>query len=111
MPMERVPASKAFSRTEFHQQLRQWLANTSDAQIGGEDVPGVTAWIYVEHFGDNYRLHADTKREAVEEYLKLVALYGEELEWSVVANKRGNENAVVHGPDQKRVTSFYLYLT
>lgn len=108
--MERVPASKPLSRLELHQRLRQWFVTTSDAQIGSEDVQDRTSWVCVEYGSDVFRLHADTKREAVEEYLRLVQQYGEEIQWTVVPNQRGNENAVAYGPHQVRITSFYLYL-
>jgi hypothetical protein len=58
-----------------------------------------------------HEFHADVRRDAVEGYLRLVDLYGDDLEWTVVENQRGRPNAVAYGPRQERVTPFYLYLT
>lgn len=110
MPMERVRRDKAISKAEFHERLRTWLDQTNDNTIGPPDVVGVTPWVMIMDGPTRFRLHADTPRVAVSSYLQLVALGGDELTWSVVPNERGNENAVVYGPEMNRITSFYMYL-
>jgi hypothetical protein len=109
MPMERVDRDQALSKTEFHDRLREWL-NSNEAMIGSEDVPGVTSWIYVRDGVAIFALHADTKRPAVEWYLEKVSLYGDDLLWAVTESARGNETAVVYGPDKMRNKGFYLYV-
>ena len=34
MPMEQVRREQALSKSQFHQRLRRWLDNTSDAVVG-----------------------------------------------------------------------------
>jgi hypothetical protein len=111
MPMERVRTAEAISKPEFHTRLRAWVHNTEDSAVGPPDVPGVTPWVYVTDGRARYEFHADVQRDAVEGYLRLVDLHGDDLEWTVVENQRGRPNAVAYGPRQERVTPFYLYLT
>ena len=107
MPMERVRRGEAIPKTEFHARLRKWLKNTDEVRIGPDDVPGVTPWIYVRE-RNIYEFHADVKRDAAERYLLLVDRFGDDLEWTIVANERGNENAVAYGPEHERLIPFYL---
>jgi hypothetical protein len=46
----------------------------------------------------------------VEWYLEKVSLYGDDLLWAVTESARGNETAVVYGPDKMRNKGFYLYV-
>lgn len=110
MPIKRVSLDDAISKSEFHSRLRAWLHDTGDAIVGEPDVPGVTAWVHVLDGSSRYRLHADTRRKAVDDYLRLVAPHGDDLKWTVVASKRGRINAVAYGPERKRLVPFYLYL-
>src|SRR4051812_9415392 len=102
MPMEQVSRSRAIDRATFHARLRGWCNLNSEYQIG-DAAFGQTTWLYVTDGGSVYRLNADTKRDGVAEYLKLVDLCGDELAWQVVPNQRGNENAVAFGPEAVRL--------
>ena len=108
--MAKVRKSDAISKPEFHIRLREWFRDTHDAIVGATDIPGVTPWIYIQEHGNQYRLHADAEREALQQYLDLVDIHGDSTEWTIVMNERGNMNAVAFGPKMERVTSFYLYV-
>ena len=110
MPMEQVRRPHALSKTEFHSRLREWLNSTDDAIIGPEGLHGQTVWIYVHDGPNMFGLHADTKREAVDAYLRIVAQQGNDLQWEVAESQRGNPTAVVYGPNKHRHKPFYLYL-
>jgi hypothetical protein len=109
--MDRVHLSEAISKPEFHRRLRMWLAGTNDATIGPQDIDERTAWVHVQDGNSRYKLHADAHREAITAYLALVDQYGDDVEWTVIANQRGRENAVAFGPDRVRPAPLlYLYL-
>jgi hypothetical protein len=110
MPMERVSPRDAITKPAFYARLRAWLRDTDDAAVGAPDVIGVVPWVHVRHGDSLYKLHADTRREAVSRYLKLVDEYGDDLEWLVVPNERGRENALAYGPQRVRIVPFYFYL-
>ena len=109
MPIARVPRSNPLNRTQFHETLRNWLVDSDEIRIGDPSLPGVTAWIYVSHAGHLFHLNADTPRRAIADYMALVARDGEALEWTVVKNSRGKENAVAFGASLERIKSLYLY--
>jgi hypothetical protein len=109
MSLKRVRRADAIGKQEFHRRLRFWLEYCDDKQIGSEDVPGVTDWIFVRDSSDLFALHADTKRPAVDTYLKLVEKYGEDLLWQLTTSNRGKATAVKYGPDVVRHTAFYFY--
>ena len=109
VPMERVRRDQPLSKPEFHRRLRFWLENAEDAIIGPEDVDGRTGWVYVRDGSTVFMLHADTKRDAVQRYLQLVSLYGDDLQWEITESQRGKLTAVVYGPEKIRRKSFYLY--
>src|SRR5690349_21327809 len=98
MPMERVRRNEAVSKAEFHRRLREWLQDTRDTMIGGGAMDGRTAWIYVNDDGVLYKLHADTRREAVLNYIALVAEFGDELAWEVAPNNGGTEMPLYMAP-------------
>jgi hypothetical protein len=109
--MERVRLSEAISKVELHRRFREWLAATNDRYIGPAGEDERTAWVHVRDGERRFKLHSDTNRPAVEEYLKLVGVHGDDIEWQVVENRRGNMNAVAFGPDATRLDStLYLYL-
>jgi hypothetical protein len=97
-------------KSEFNQRLRDWLEKANEERIGPDEADGRTNWIHVHDGSAAFALHADTKRPAVEWYLEKVSLYGDDLLWAVTESQRGNETAVVYGPDRMRNTGFYLYL-
>lgn len=107
--MPRTDRGHAVSKSAFHEQLRDWIESTRDAIVGSEEVDGRTAWVHVRDGLRMFVLHADTRRASVERYLELVALHGDDLEWTVVPSQRGKMTAVGYGPDKVRHKPFYLY--
>jgi hypothetical protein len=107
MPIEKIGAGSAVSRSAFDAILAEWF-QTGENQIGDAD-HGITAWVHVREGDDVFRLNSDTTREGVERYLQLVRQYEDRLEWSVVENERGNMNKVAFGPEAETIRYFYLY--
>jgi hypothetical protein len=110
MAMEQVRRDQAISKEQFHSRLRDWLDNTDDNVIGPEGVDGRTAWIHVHDGSTVFVLHADTKREAVTFYLRLVEQHGGALAWKIAPSQRGKMTTVVYGPEKVRHRPFYLYV-
>jgi hypothetical protein len=112
MSMDKVRRDQAVTKAQFHQRLRSWFEkNTDDAVVGPENVDGRSRWIHIRDGSNMFVLHADTKRDAVDHYLRIVARYGDDLQWTIAPSQRGKPTAVVHGSEQCRLKSFYLYLT
>jgi len=107
--IERNTASEALSRHEFDNELREWLDYSDSAVIGDAEKFGKKAWVWVKQLGWRYYLNADTTRDAVAEYIRLLDEAGGKLSWSVVPNERGVENKVAFGPTQRKIEGFYLY--
>lgn len=110
MPMARISRDEAIVKKLFHERLREWLTSDEDAQIGPEEVDGRTSWVYVRDGSRIFGLHADTKRDAVDRYLQMVALYGDDMAWTIATSQRGKMSTVVYGPERARHRSFYLYV-
>ena len=113
MPLEKVSKSTPLSKQEFHARLRAWLHsadNPGDSRIdGGATKYGGSAWLYVQDGWALYRLNADTKHQGVNDYLRLVDRYGDDLAWTTKPNRDGKNNAVAYGPTSEPVRRFYLY--
>lgn len=109
MPIERVSRGEAIDRDKLHLLLSDWLQSTCESTIAPPDLFGPTPWLYVRDDGKLFRLHADTRREGVSAYLALVE-GPSEVDWSIATNQRGKANAVVFGPDRRKIPYFYLYL-
>ncbi|MFG0247755.1 MAG: hypothetical protein ACF8OB_02620 [Phycisphaeraceae bacterium JB051] len=107
--MQQVKKDAALTKKQFHIHLQQWLKNNDEVMVGPEEVIGCTNWIYIKDKQSIYALHADTKYPAVEQYLQLVALYGDDMEWHIVASQRGKMTAVAYGPEKRRIKPFYMY--
>ena len=111
MPMQRVgKKADALSKVEFHRRLRVWLLTTGEEeeQIG----PGEAPYILIYDDEKYYRIHADAKRWAVREYLSLVDLHGDSIQWSLhwtQSKKKPSKKLVKLGPNEKDVKSLLLY--
>jgi hypothetical protein len=110
MPIEKVAKSAPISKSDFHERLKSWFDETDERCIGDPDVPKFSHWVFIVDGEQRFRLHADTARQGVNEYLALVSIHGDDLVWSIVANQRGIENAAAFGPNRERPKLFYLYL-
>jgi hypothetical protein len=109
MSLERVRRDQALTKSEFNRRLRAWPETNGDATIGPVDHDRRTGWVYVRSGSNVFRLNADTKRNAVDEYLKMVTLHGDELQWEIVASAKDKMTAVAYGPDRIHLPSFHLY--
>lgn len=107
--MEQVSRHIPLDRTQFHARLREWLLGCNEQRIGSANY-GRTAWIHVRDGGNLFALNADTGRDAVNQYLEVVKLHGNDLRWDITETKRGNMTAVSYGPSLCRIESFYFYL-
>ena len=110
MPEVRSLRKDPVSKQQFHDILLYWLANTTDQYVGSEDVDERTPWIHVQDGSTLFILHADTKRAAVLHYLKLVAIHGAAIAWTITLSQKGKMTAVAFGPTGERYKPFYLYV-
>jgi hypothetical protein len=110
MPMKMVTRSEPISKAELHRRLQVWMNSDNERQIGDLDVQGRTPWIWIKDGSDLFRLHSDTKREGVADYLGLANEIGSELEWTVISSQKGNPTKVAFGPNKETVRGFYLYV-
>ncbi len=110
MPIQKVSKADAVSKRQLHNMLQQWLRETDEKQIGDEAVQGRSPWVFIKECGQIFRLHADTKRSGVKEYLQIAEDHERMIEWRIVRNQRGRMNSVAFGPDLIRPRGFYLYL-
>jgi hypothetical protein len=99
------------SKEELVRVLSKWLEG-SDAQTVGE--VGSYAgrpWLWIQVSGRELVLHADTRRTAVEAFVRANAADPNRL-WRVVATARaGIARKVLPGPDGDAAPGWYCYLT
>lgn len=110
MPIRKIAKADAVSRHLLNEMLQQWLRETDEKQIGDESVQGRSPWVYIKEGGRVFRVHADTKRSGVKEYLQIVKDHEPEAVWHIVRNQRGRMNSVAFGPELIKPRGFYLYL-
>jgi hypothetical protein len=110
MPLAQVRRREAVTKSEFHRRLRTWRDTTDDTQIGPVGGRGQTPWVHVRDGSGLFALNADTKRQGVEDYLQLVKLFGDDLQWKVVASRAGKMTALEYGPEGRSIRYFYLYV-
>ena len=109
--MAKVTKKQAMSKSELHLRFQQWLARSESTTIAPQEIFGRSAWIFVRDEERVFKIDPDTKREAIKVYMELVAEHGDDIKWQIVANSKGNLNAVAFGPHAKRLkNTFYLYL-
>ncbi|MDF1798672.1 MAG: hypothetical protein P1V81_05815 [Planctomycetota bacterium] len=110
MPTDSPRRSEPSSKAQLAAALAAWL-ETSDAPTldsGAKD--GRTPWAYVRSGTGLFVLHSDTKREAVQRYLQLVAEHGDDIAWTIGPSTRGNWTTVRYGPSEELLRAFYLYV-
>ncbi len=96
-------------KTELVNLLRRWLAESRAPTIGNVDTFGGRPWLLIDVGGHTVALNADTKRAAVEAFVRDSSL-DSERPWRVVANRRGRVNKVLPGPHPEPVPGWYGYL-
>ena len=96
-------------KTELVNLLRQWLAESRAPTLGEVGGFGGRAWLLVDLGGQGVALNADTKRTAVETFVR-ESTADPERPWRVVANRRGRLNKVLPGPSPEPLPGWYAYL-
>lgn len=109
MPLTQVRRDQALNKSDFHSLLSDWLHNSNDETVGPKATYGRRPWIYVRDGFRVFMLNADTKREAVGQYLKLLRQHNDDLRWEITASQQNKMTAVAYGPERRRLKPFYLY--
>src|SRR5579864_5517381 len=109
MPMKMGKIDEAISKAEFHAELRSWHRETDESTVSDAEREEWPDKLYVADGDQVFEFHADTKREAVAKYLKLVDSHGDGLEWALRPTRTGKVRAVAFGPDKVVIDGFYLY--
>jgi hypothetical protein len=90
--------------------LAEWLAGSSAPTIGDVGAFGGRAWLYVDVDSQQVVRNADTKRSAVEAFVR-DSKPDPVRTWSVVVNTRGRVNKVLPNPAGDLLPGWYAYLT
>jgi len=90
--------------------LARWLSQTSAPTIGDVGAYGGHAWVFVDLDGQQVVLNADTKRAAVDTFVR-DSTPDPTRPWSVIANSRGRVNKVLPNPAGDPLPGWYAYLT
>jgi hypothetical protein len=110
MPMERVGRGNWITKVEFQARLGRWYRDCTEPVIGDPGADRRTTWIWIRDGHRLARLFADTTREAVRDYLDLIAQLRGAVEWHVVQSSSGNLTKVVFGPNRIALDGFHLYI-
>ena len=89
--------------------LHEWLRRSSAETIGEVAEYGGRAWLHVEVAGHEVVLNADTKRAAVETFVR-DSTPDPFRAWRVAANTRGRVNKVLPDPAGQLLPGWYAYL-
>ena len=90
--------------------LASWLERSGAATIGDVGSFGRTAWVRVDLGGTEVVLNADTKRAAVESFVRASAAQPDRP-WLVVASQRGHATKVLPSSTTGPAPGWYAYLT
>lgn len=99
------------SKQELVLLLEGWLARSPAVTVGDVGSYGRKPWVWIDLGGRRARLHADTTRAAVRNYLDHVRVHGADADWHVVANNRGWINKILFAPPGGDASGWYCYLT
>jgi len=104
-------ATRALDKRELSLVLQAWLIASKAPTIGGGR--GQQPWLFINLSGGRTAvLNADTKRVAVEEYVRDVQVRGADLRWNILPNQRnGKLNKLGFRADGKSTPGWYCYLT
>lgn len=98
------------AKRELVEVLSGWLRDSGASTIGEVGTFGGRPWLRVDVGGHEVVLNADTKRVAVEVFVR-DNLSEPNRPWRVVANRGGRINKVLPGPDPELLPGWYAYLT
>lgn len=110
MPMQRVARGGWITKAEFHERLTRWFRESREEMVGDPAAHRRTAWIYVRDGHTLAKLHADTRREAVAEYLELLRSHPSPIEWTVIPSATGQLTKIAFGPAKETLRNFHLYV-
>jgi hypothetical protein len=104
--------TKVTGKAELHRLLRDWLQVSRAPTIGNVDSFGRKPCIFIALGGSlTAVLNSDTKRIAVEEFVKDADANGPDAYWSVVWSRRGRATKLVFRADGAETPGWYCYLT
>jgi hypothetical protein len=98
------------SKRQLTQILASWLSRSSAPTIGAVGSFGGRGWLLIEVAGHEIVLNADTKRAAVETFVRDGRPDSGEA-WCVVANAKGRVNKVLPNARAVPLPGWYAYLT
>ena len=104
------PGLRVKGKTELNIVLSRWLARSGARTIGDVADYGGRPWLFITLGIHEVALNADTKRDAVETFVK-ASSQQPERPWRVIPNRNGRINKVLPGPDPAPLPGWYAYLT
>jgi hypothetical protein len=96
-------------KAELVKLLRHWLSESLALTIGNVGAFGGRPWLLIDVGGQRVALNANTKRAAVEAFVRESSA-DPDRPWRVVANRQGRLNKVLPGPDPQPLPGWYAYL-
>ncbi len=100
---------KLSSKRELIEVLERWLAESHAETIGEVGRYAGKAWISVRLSGHEIVLNADTRRDAIQHFVKANSARPD-TPWHVVANNRGRINKVLPTSRSEECPGWYAYL-
>jgi hypothetical protein len=98
-----------FGKTELVDVMSRWLEESSASTIGDVGSFGGRPWLRIDVSGVEVVLNADTKRAAVETFVR-EGREDPERPWRVVANRNGRINKILPWPQPDLLPGWYAYL-
>jgi len=103
--------TKVQGKSQLHALLSTWLAQSDADRLGDTTTFGGSACVTIELGADRIAvLNADTKRDAVEQYVTDADRRGSEETWAVIPNRNGKVNKVTFRADRQEVSGWFCYL-
>lgn len=104
------PGTHVSGKRDLAALLKAWLSQSQAPTIGDVKTFGGRAWLHIEINGQHVVLNADTKRAAVEAFVRLSEVDPDQP-WRVIANRRGRVNKVLPYPQTDPLPGWYAYLS
>ena len=103
--------TKVTGKAELVRLLEAWLRVSGTPTIGSIGTFGRKPCIFIALAGGlTAMLNSDTKRVAIEEFVKDAGANGAEKPWSVVQNRLGRLNKLAFRADGAETPGWYCYL-
>jgi hypothetical protein len=104
------PGTRVRGKRELIAVLKAWLSHSQAPTIGDVGTFGGRPYVHIDIDGHKVVLNADTKRTAVEAFVRLSDTDPDQP-WRVVANRRGRVNKVLPYPHSDPLPGWYAYLS